>query len=1339
MLKLDNCIHVLMAAALGLTTAVTVVGCDDGPPGQSITIESPANNALIARGLDVDPATDGIQIAPTASVVGLTAGDTIEMRVDGTAMSTGIIQASGQVDFGNVTVSTGEHVLVAATLDGSLESMPHTITVTDTCFNTTFVTPSPPVGGSLVLGPTDDEDGEMCGMSFETTFVISTDAGNGAMATLYINNTPRGSVVVSGTTATFPNIVLDSRAPDMDTVEVEVTSADGATSCRDPYPAPVVVDCEGASCSLTLPDSGSTFLNQDDDLMPGAPFTTNFQAQVGPTGVGQPIRLVVDGNESGATSADTASDGTADFPNVQLDEGVHQVFAICEDDAGNFTRSGVAEWTVDITPCAIAVTSPTADELFIDADDVNAGVMGIQILASGTSAGPDCSGVRVGQCASIDSVMFGTWSADWAEETSLSSDPTQQLCAQVVDNAGNIAEAMVGVRVQTDAPQLTITTPTAGTSYNAAGTAGRTADLNPGSVTCEAAFSVDCSGVGSPVELVRTDTMAVLVGGTANCDASGSALGGTATFASVSLPSLGGGTAISVAARQTVDRLTGTSSTLSILSDCDVPSLTIQDPMCGSTIRPSTQDVDPGTAGFQYNVTVLNSNVPKPAVDVVLRDSGGAAVAMSSGTGPAGITSVVSGLTWPGGAISVEACATDMAGNTGCEPRSCTVTVADLPTLAITAPAGMALLDATADCAPGTAGMQIQVTATTDASAGSTTSIQVVGGGTATPAISGGMFGACVDAPQGSVTINVSVTDPVRGTSMATRMVTVDSLPPATAISDFTPGATMDRRAGDVQFSWTDVADAGGGTLTDYELRCSTTGPITNATEWAAATVVMFGETPMAGGTARTATVPGHRLEQERWCVLRAADAPGSLTPLPSTPPASVTIPAMQNVLTAPAAGFGTVVTGIGDVNGDGIDDILAGSGRSATEGDAAYVFYGGAAGPDATPDLTILGPGGAAGAYALVVSTAGDLNNDGRPDFAVSARGFNGQRGVVYVFFGRSSATAWPTGTVIDLSGGCLADVCFNGTDMGALLGFSMASAGDFDGDGIDDLALGAWRFNLGNTGRVYVIRGGTFASGASFDVPGTAGTQPQGWMVDAPASGSYAYGRTVASCGDLSGDGRAELIVGAPGNGTTLVPGKVYRVNGRAFGGSGLVTIPGTESTELSSGGAAIYALALSCVGDFNGDGARDMAVYNSGTGTGGAVQVMLQTAGTYSAANVVTISNNGADSTNDFLGFSIAVGWTRELGDRGRIDVDTFSDVFVGSREDGTGPGSGELMYGVGGATLLQRSRAATFNPTSTEASGERSAGYVGDVNGDGFNDLAIGDNNTGGGAGQVVVYY
>ena len=186
------------------------------------------------------------------------------------------------------------------------------------------------------------------------------------------------------------------------------------------------------------------------------------------------------------------------------------------------------------------------------------------------------------------------------------------------------------------------------------------------------------------------------------------------------------------------------------------------------------------------------------------------------------------------------------------------------------------------------------------------------------------------------------------------------------------------------------------------------------------------------------------------------------------------------------ANNFGKTVSVAGDVNGDGIDDLIIGEDYAdfgGTNSGAAYVVFGKVGGFGATLDVsTLTGANGfrltgvAADDYAgSSVSGAGDINGDGLADLIVgafSADPNGSQSGAAYVVFGKAGGFA----ATLNLSGLTGANgFRIAGVAAGDNAGFSLSAAGDVNGDGVDDLIVGAQMadVNGANSGAAYVIYG--------------------------------------------------------------------------------------------------------------------------------------------------------------------------------------------------------------------------------------------------------------------------
>jgi hypothetical protein len=162
-------------------------------------------------------------------------------------------------------------------------------------------------------------------------------------------------------------------------------------------------------------------------------------------------------------------------------------------------------------------------------------------------------------------------------------------------------------------------------------------------------------------------------------------------------------------------------------------------------------------------------------------------------------------------------------------------------------------------------------------------------------------------------------------------------------------------------------------------------------------------------------------------------------------------------------------------------------------------------------------------------VASAGDVDGDGLSDLLIGAYGNDDggpEAGKSYLFLGSSIAS----GGTFDLSA---ADASFVGENGGSWQnpgdhsGVSVASAGDVDGDGLSDLLIGAYGNDEGdnNAGKSYLFLGSSIAAGGTFDLS----------AADASFVGENAddySGSSVASAGDVDGDGLSDLLIGAPYN---------------------------------------------------------------------------------------------------------------------------------------------------------------------------------------------------------------
>jgi len=204
---------------------------------------------------------------------------------------------------------------------------------------------------------------------------------------------------------------------------------------------------------------------------------------------------------------------------------------------------------------------------------------------------------------------------------------------------------------------------------------------------------------------------------------------------------------------------------------------------------------------------------------------------------------------------------------------------------------------------------------------------------------------------------------------------------------------------------------------------------------------------------------------------------------------------------------FGNSVATAGDVNGDGLSDVIVGA-PHYDNGGAAFVYHGSAAGLSASPAWTAESDQDYA-SFGRSVATAGDVNGDGYCETIVGAYGYdNGQydEGKAFVYHGSAAGLSASPGWTAESN------------QAYASFGHSVATAGDVNGDGFSDVIVGSSFYDNGemSEGAAFVYHGS--ASGLSAEAA---------WTADSDQA--YAcFGWSVATGGDVNGDGLSDVIVG-------------------------------------------------------------------------------------------------------------------------------------------------------------------------------------------------------------------
>jgi len=381
---------------------------------------------------------------------------------------------------------------------------------------------------------------------------------------------------------------------------------------------------------------------------------------------------------------------------------------------------------------------------------------------------------------------------------------------------------------------------------------------------------------------------------------------------------------------------------------------------------------------------------------------------------------------------------------------------------------------------------------------------------------------------------------------------------------------------------------------------------------------------------------------------------------------------------------FGASVSGAGDINNDGYDDLIVGARRydfGAEDTGGAYIYLGGS-GIDDLPDAILTGPS-AHDYFGCSVAGVGDVNGDGSDDFLVGAYGTYvgiNHTGVAYLYFGKQKMNATP-------------DITFYGIDRPDQFGWSVSGAGDVNRDGYVDLIIGANRAHPVNdaVGAAYIFFGGPAMDNVADVIMSGTGEFDE-------------FGYCVSYAGDVNGDGYADVMVGAPYNDAgSNNAGRAYIF----FGGPAMDNVADVVITGVAADDNLGYA--VSGAGDVNGDGFDDVIVgapFNNGGGAdAGRAYLLLGGPSMDDAPDLVMTG----ESPGDQFGSSVS--------DTGDMNRDGFGDIVIARNSEGN-----ESAYVFFGNSSMDNLPDFVF--TGGGASPQR-VSHAGDVNSDGYDDIIVGD--------------
>ncbi len=547
--------------------------------------------------------------------------------------------------------------------------------------------------------------------------------------------------------------------------------------------------------------------------------------------------------------------------------------------------------------------------------------------------------------------------------------------------------------------------------------------------------------------------------------------------------------------------------------------------------------------------------------------------------------------------------------------------------------------------------------------------------------------------------LTVTVSDTSGKSTSLERNLLVDVTPPARPDLEV---SLVDRRKPVVELNWIAVGDdgtggAGGEAVAAYDLRYSD-NPIDEG-NFESACMVDEDITPGEPGAAQEVVVQGpkggacrFRIEGTYHFALRATDKAGNHSPgAVSDGGLDIRLKIMP-IPTHDIPSMGLTVQGVGDLNGDGFEDMVVGTRHLDQR--KVVVMYG-AEEPDQmitqiiSVDDSIFG-------YSIAGGFL-DLNGDGLSDLVV------GSMSTAYVFFGQNGAQLQPTPSV---------EIILPAGDGGPL---QLAAGGNFNGamnggSRMDSLLVSSPFFD-GRRGGAWIVTGR-----ASWPATMTLSTDAGDNLADdvvrlepAPgATGPQRFGSEIAVIGDMDGDGMDEVVVGAME--AESIKGRAYVFYGRAIDSVSLLTPDSINvlTLERTGGGQYFGATVAGGFQDLDGDGVPDFGVVSQYTS-----RLSIYHGG---PIDEVEVLHNFDDSTR-FFG--------SPTGFVGDFDGNGLGDVVVSSNYPS--PYSNKLWFffndvsGFGAADPIYQ--------YGVEGFGSRMA-PAGDVNGDGYPDLVVGSNGKGG---------
>jgi hypothetical protein len=1016
-----------------------------------------------------------------------------------------------------------------------------------------------------------DTDGNPAnGLQASLVFTVSPDAAT-CVVSLDGVNVPANQVVVGGTTCVAQNVLLAPDGPHQLAATVtdlagHVTALPAITFQSDgtvPTVTSVCVD-QTTACGAVLN------IANNGNVATGGNVTVTFTLVVSTDLNGQTITVTT---PTGSCTGTVAA-GTAHVSGCTLAQGNNTIAVTGADAGGNAIPANSATVLVDTVAPTCTVASPAAGTL-LAANDANTATAGMQqnvTIASDANVANGVTildnGAQVGQC---------TAAGGGCASVVTIGEGNRSLTASCTDAAGNVTTSPpIALTVDSTVPTCTLTT---STNVHA------TDDLDAVTAGVQVNASVTCTGLGAGRALTFDDD----VEGAINDGACASAADGTAVTCRISYTQSGTHHVAVAGTEASGNPLT--SNTVTVAVATGTFNVTVDNPPILNGFRAIgvAQDSDNNPANGAQVIVTGTTDAPNGSVVEVLVKGVAAVTTCTVNNGAISCTPITF---TDGDSGSFEVTVTNAAETGTSGVRTFEVDL-NRPTVTITNPATASVVfNKASDVVPGG---PLDVDVTVNVTGCQNGTAQVKDGttviGSATVAASGNATGLAIrattshEADAESWTVTCTDADGNTPATIPGFTAKVDITAPS---SPTITSTVLDVRKGIVQFNYTQPGDDNNaGTATTVAMFCSKT-TISDANFGTGAGQIAIPVPQNTGGTAETPTSPAQSLafDNSWFCALRATDDAGNTSTLATT---SFTIATQQLVLNAPAgvAGYAQALSrSAGDINGDGIDDIVVGApdqlnGFSSSPGAFEVVLGAGTAGgiartlvgPPATVPCTEASPCAPTN-VGFQVNILKSINGDAFDDVAVVTA--PNQQGDQFVLI----YAGGPNGIAADQQPASVLQL--PAVDAGSVF-LPPITVGDVDGDGDLDWVIQS------TAGNVYV-----FLNNGVFPASGLVNARATTTITNSNTNDGI-FGAAVAPVGKLAdGDQRADFVVTDAGKD----PVRMFLIHG-------LQTWPATLDVATLTGGdvVALGEPASSSAGfditagDVDGDSIIDVGYLSAG----------------------------------------------------------------------------------------------------------------------------------------------